>query len=514
MGSFVSRQNGDTFQARVFFLYALKMLRPDSNIASVQYERGPKGFDDIGIHYQPERGPLLQTRRIAREHIQCKWHQAQGAFGYQNLTSPDFIHASSISLLQKVLHAVRAGDGLPLLCLRTNWRIQDGDPLAELRRMEDGRLSSALFDDKQKSNYAKLRQCWHAHLEDASKTTVSKEEFKQVIAALVFDCDTQSLEQLRENIAILASVEGLRSYRGEAVLAYDELVWDWAKAERGEFTAHSLRERLREAGQYASASERLMHHPDRLIGMRDRILPIYNLENFARDAMLDLVGQDWESAHAQLKAFLLRQAQQAQALGLFLDLRYTLSFAAGSFLNNQAGKPVFLWQRGRGGLGCFWYEHDQQLPPDAPQWLTIEVHPGPDPQGPDYALSVSLSNEAASATDAYLQHFPGQVGKVLHARIEGGAGQGSVQSGTHALALVEKLLAQLSHIRPRRDGRLHLFLSTPNTFAFYLGQYLRNLGEVVLYEYDLDLTRPKDDPHRGSYKPSLCLYPDGSCALA
>jgi hypothetical protein len=47
--------------------------------------------------------------------------------------------------------------------------------------------------------------------------------------------------------------------------------------------------------------------------------------------------------------------------------------------------------------------------------------------------------------------------------------------------------------------RVHLFISAPYTFSFFLGRHGKLLKPVVLYEFDFDGQRS------GSYEPSLTM---------
>ena len=47
------RRDGDTFQARLFWLHAARLLDPESPVVRVGFETGPKGFDDIWVEYDP-----------------------------------------------------------------------------------------------------------------------------------------------------------------------------------------------------------------------------------------------------------------------------------------------------------------------------------------------------------------------------------------------------------------------------------------------------------------------------
>lgn len=95
-----SRRDGDDFQARMFWMHAVKLLDGDSPVLSVGFEVGPSGFDDIWVEYSPGRGPQdVSGRPLVREHIQCKWHVSPNSFGYQQIIDPEFIGGTSRSFV-------------------------------------------------------------------------------------------------------------------------------------------------------------------------------------------------------------------------------------------------------------------------------------------------------------------------------------------------------------------------------------------------------------------------------
>src|SRR5258708_3973240 len=102
----IPRRDGDSFQARMFWLKAVCLLDPGSPVCRVGFENGPGGFDDIWAEYDP---PLYdqEGEPLRREHIQCKWHVTPNVYGYRSLTDPEFINANVRSLLQRALTAQR-----------------------------------------------------------------------------------------------------------------------------------------------------------------------------------------------------------------------------------------------------------------------------------------------------------------------------------------------------------------------------------------------------------------------
>ena len=95
--------------------------------------------------------------------------------------------------------------------------------------------------------------------------------------------------------------------------------------------------------------------------------------------------------------------------------------------------------------------------------------------------------------------------RLLVARPSCGASAQAVSSGAHANVLAEKLAEKLKQDRDSspvvRRERIHLFISAPNAFTFYLGRQVAMMKPLTLYEYDF--TYQVD----GSYRPSLS-YPE------
>ena len=132
----IARRDGDTFQARMFWDRAARLLDEHGAIAKVGFEKGPKSFDDIWIEYREGAGPSDQNgTRLRRVHIQCKWHTTPNTFGYVELTDPEFINASAVSFLQRgrkaQLEFAPDGRGIRFQLL-TNWRLGRKDALRDM----------------------------------------------------------------------------------------------------------------------------------------------------------------------------------------------------------------------------------------------------------------------------------------------------------------------------------------------------------------------------------------------
>jgi hypothetical protein len=84
-----ARRSGDEFQARLFWLEAIKLLDSHSSVSEVAWESGPPGLDDIRIVYDPPKATPIG--RVHTEYIQCKRHVRSDEFGFEDLTDPRFI---------------------------------------------------------------------------------------------------------------------------------------------------------------------------------------------------------------------------------------------------------------------------------------------------------------------------------------------------------------------------------------------------------------------------------------
>src|SRR4051812_33676468 len=105
----VARPQGDDYQARVFWLEGCRLFSPYSKVARVAYELDRiKTFDDVVVTYST---PLPDERggTVSIDYYQAKYHvDRAGRLTYESLIDPEAIGATSISLLQRLHHAVRA----------------------------------------------------------------------------------------------------------------------------------------------------------------------------------------------------------------------------------------------------------------------------------------------------------------------------------------------------------------------------------------------------------------------
>ena len=497
------RRDGDTFQARQFWLRAARLLDPKSPVTRVGFESGPKSFDDVWVEYEPGREPNAHDGApLRREHLQCKWHVAPSTYGYADLVEPEFINASARSLLQRAYDAQLqyAPDGTGVrFKLLTNWQLDRGDPLARMINNRSGsmRLERLYGSKTDKSKEGAVRKRWREHL------GIDEDELRLLARTLAFGHVSETLDDLRERLDEVFGVVGLRRVPpNQSTVIYDDLVFQWMAQGRLEFDRNTFREACAREELLSQSTGRprvygvksFEHAFDRLEERCDGVLdlvPVFDERHIRNDA-------DWEAKlYPELKAFLESAAQVQPRLRLALDAHTTLAFAAGSVLNIKSGRDVELEQRTLGRR--VWAADD--VPPD-PDWPTLgESIEDVDTDQVDLAVALGITHDISDDVRRYVNAHLHSVGKLLSLVPAAGPSAQVVASGRHAFDLIQaaKDAVRRAKLRTTQPRTTHLFVAAPNSLTFFLGQQQPVLGRVRLYEFDFEGGRG------GSYHASLTL---------
>lgn len=495
-----SRLDGDTFQARTFWLYATYLLDPQGIVTRLGFEVGPKAFDDIWIEYDPLRAPPDQYGQpLLREHVQCKWHVNPDQYGYGQLIDPAFINANAVSFLQRARNAgadLESKDDNARFSLMTNWRIDRKDPLKTMigtgtSAFRRDRLFSSKTDN---SKDGRVRKAWREHLE------IDDEELGRFVSRLGFSEAHDSLDHLRIRLDERFATVGLRRIPpNESSFPYDTIVNNWMIQGRKMFDRDDLRracdrEGLLTQGKARPISYGVKSFEHAIDPLRHRCTKVLDLtpefdERFIKDQ------SDWtDTLYPKLTTFLTKAAVNNESLRLVLDAHTTLAFAAGSVLDIKSGKEIELEQRTLGRQT--WRPGDSQR--DA-TWSSWEFeHIACQADSNDLVVAVALTHDIGAEVQAYVAKEQLAAGMIVIARPTSGSGGQSVISGQHAFELAEGLQAEIRRHK-KVAGTTHLFIAAPNGFTFFLGQRRVNLGKTTLYEYDFGGERT------GSYCPALTL---------
>lgn len=497
------RRDGDTYQARQFWLRAARLLDPKSPVRRVGFESGPKSFDDIWVEYAPGHEPSDQAGiPLKREHLQCKWHISPGTYGFADLVEPEFINANARSLLQRARDAqlknAPHGQGARFKLI-TNWQLDRADALGPIISNRSGsvRLDRLYGSKTDNSKEGSIRKTWREHLE------IDEDELRLLANTLAFAHTSETLDDLRERLDDVFGVVGLRRIPlKQSAHAYDDVVFQWMAQGRLEFGRESFRAACVREDLLCESPDRphvygvksFEHAFDRLEDRCDDVLdlvPVFD-ERYIRD------DDDWEvELYPRLQAFLRSAAKDQPRLRLALDAHTSLSFAAGSVLNIKSGRDVELEQRTHGRR--IWCADDVAADP---QWPTLtETVVELDTSASDLAVALCITHDIAEDVERYVEAQHTSIGKMLILRASCGPGAQVVASGHHAFDLAQSAKEAVRRAKPdpSQGGITHVFIAAPNALTFFLGQQQSALGPVRLYEFDFDGTRG------GSYNPSLTL---------
>lgn len=188
-----------------------------------------------------------------------------------------------------------------------------------------------------------------------------------------------------------------------------------------------------------------------------------------------------------------------RAVELEMATHASLAFATGYVMEPKSGFDFVIRQSTAKGEDLYFSQEDPQ--PLGMLWnrdteRSIEIGE------PDVALAVSVSWHVLADVEEYLEVTGLPVGRILPVSIAPEPGQRSVKGGAHAMELAQQLGNIIrERTRDERRGTLHLFVSAPNAFLFFLGQLARGFGSVQLYEHN------HSTGVLGAYRPSLYLPP-------
>jgi len=495
---------GDRYQSRFFWLIACKLFERYSRVNKVCYEIGPSGFDDISVYYSKPVIDLETDMTVLQDHYQIKFHTTySSAVGWQSLSDPGFINASSRSLLQR-LQQIQRSDDLPQGAFRlyfvTPWHLLQGDPLSGLVSGIDGALIlDKLFDGRKNSVFARIRKTWRDHL-----GLFNDDELRAVLSPLRLKVASPSLGGLTSLLSTSLGSVGLKPIDPTLrICPYDDLLRNLVESNRREFDRDTLMETCKREGLWVGLKD---DRPASWIGVRSFLRWAEDMED-KTESMLCLLDQfsgrklatnsSWdEEIKPRLSEFLDKVVKPGQAYNLLLDAHFSIAFACGHMLGTKSGADVAPVQRGSRGV-MIW-RRDDTVRQDRPhlKWASEVLNPS----GGDVALALSISHPIAEDVREFIRTNQIPVGRLIHGTLDVGPGIDRIVDGNHAWQLAEEVSVEIKKRSPaERLHDLHIFVSAPNGFSFYLGQIASGFGRCVLYEYDFEKNVA------GGYERSLTL---------
>ena len=487
-----ARQQGDTYQGRVFWLEACRLFQRHTKVAGVGYEIDDvPHFDDVAVAYsEPIRD--AHGELVSADYYQIKWHVDQGgALTCDALTDPSFIGSKSSSLLQRLHEASKttsARNETARFNFMTTWSIPADDVLAKLVSGRDGELRlDVLFGQSNPHRFSRLVDRWSCHL------GVSHEELRRVLARLRLWASSYSLDGLTRVLSSNLARVGLHAVEhGSRANPYDSLIERLLSEGRNKFTAPEIQSICSEEGLWTGPES---DYDAPIVGIRSFLQFAEHMEDEV-DHLLDLAGlfdgreisvpEYWNAkVGPEIREFMKRSVAPLSQCHLYLSSHSSITFAAGYELDPKSGTRVSLVQNSAAGRST-WAFSSVTSNCNSNPWSVSEI--SANPKGRDIGIVLSVTHDARSEVLAHVQDHIPQLGQLLVFTIEPDIGPMAVKDGGHAWRLAEEVVKTVRERHPRHTstGPLHIFTAAPNGLVFLVGRLARSLGPIQLYEHDFE----------------------------
>ncbi|MXX93044.1 MAG: SAVED domain-containing protein [Chloroflexi bacterium] len=489
MRAVAARQQGDTYQGRVFWLEACRLFQRHPRVSSVGYEIDDvPHFEDVSVVYsEPVRD--AHGELVSADYYQIKWHVDQrGALTCDALTDPSFVGSKRTSLLQRLHEAVNATSARSETArfnFMTTWNIPADDILAKLVSARDGELRlDVLFDRKTSGRFSRVVDRWSRHL------GVSHEQLRRVLSRLRICANAYSLDCLTRTLSENMARAGLRAVdEGKRANPYDSLIERLFSEGRNKFTGPEIQSICSEEGLWTGPDS---DRDEPLVGIRSFLRFAEHMEDEV-DHMLDLTAlfdgreigaaENWNAkAGPTIREFMTRSVAPLGQCQLHLSAHSSIAFAAGYELDPKSGTRVSFIQNTAAGRSI-WEFSSAAANCNSNLWSVSEIIVNP--KGQDIGIVFSATHDARPEVLAHAQDHIPQLGQLLVFSIEPHVGPTAVQGGNHAWVLAQELVKIVRERHPRRDsvGPLHVFGAAPNGLVFLIGRLARSLGPIQLYEH-------------------------------
>ena len=500
-----ARQQGDTYQARAFWLKACRLFERHTKVVRVgcEIDHVPH-FDDIAVDYSE---PIRDAHGdlVSADYYQIKWHVDQGgALTCDALTDPSFVGSKSTSLLQRLHEAVTttsARNESARFNFVTTWSIPADDTLAKLVSGRDGELRlDVLFGQSTSPRFSRLVERWSHDL------GVSHEELRRVLAHLRICASSYSLDRLTRTLSGQMVRIGLRAAdHGSRANPYDGLIERLLSEGRNVFTAREIQSICDQEGLWTGPDS---GHQAPHTGVRSFLRFAEHMEDEV-DHLLDLTDlfdgrqisapEYWNTeVGPKIREFMARSVATLGQCRLQLSAHSSIAFAAGYELDPKSGTQVSLVQNTASGRSIWEFSPDAATCQTNP-WGISEM--SANPEGVDIGIVLSVTHDASPEVLAHVQDHIPQLGQLLVFTIKPDIGPMAVKDGNHAWRLAQEVVKIVRERHPRRTsvGPLHVFGAAPNGLLFFVGRLARSLGPIQLYEHAFE----SDWPSR--YRKSLSL---------
>lgn len=499
-----ARLLGDDYQAMVFWSKACRLLIGEDDIETVEIESDSvKSLDDVVVHHKKgwcdEMGDPVRI-----EFFQVKFHVSyNGAISSDALIDPVFINASKVSFLQRAKAAWDAnGQSGVRIVLYNSWGFDPADGLGDLISCDNGRVKTEKWSGlTDKSKLGRIRAKWRAHL------SCSETELEHFLMSLRL-VPGANLSDARRDLNHSLCLAGLKTFETRNPLNhYAALARSFIESGSTVFTRDRLIEKCKAADLWAGGPIKCEHELS--LGIRSYERGTGNFLTWGNER-LDLLssfhgrdlkdGLDWDDDIASpVIEFLDKHLSPGSCVRLWLPAHYTIAAVAGFCLDARSGVHVVIRQAGIYGMSDWGVPRPGEKCSETPCFQQCDEDIVKD--GPDLAVAISAANDIAEDVRVYIENSGVSI-QALRSISLTSCGSEAISGPESAVCTVEGIIQSIRNFKKKRrcSGKIHMFYSVPAFMVFMLGQKLRTLGMVQLYEHDLE------SGVASAYKPSL-IFP-------
>lgn len=344
---------------------------------------------------------------------------------------------------------------------------------------------------------ANVRTKWCNHL------SVSEEDLRSILKSLRIIHNSDGSERLTEHLSFRLQSAGIQPISdARRASVFTDLIQKLHAENKKIFTKKELLDILRQEQLLVETSNAA--NESITIGIRsfkrgtDTIAfeteqYLCLLHCFAGRFALD--ENLWQSViMPSLSDFSERVVAKGKPLSIHLDTHHSIAFAFGYLLDSKCGVTTQVIQKIKIGTRIpFFYDYESEAFKEyinQSNW-DFEEKAISMPSGNDVAVAISITHDVSDDVSDFVNDNPGSISKVIFAKVAPVPSPISIQNGNHILALVIQLVEEIKKRRnsEERKACLHFFIAAPNAFVFVLGQHIKALGKIKLYEYDFEFSR-------------------------
>jgi hypothetical protein len=494
---------GDDYQALVFWIQVCRMLQGTDHIVAVEIESADlKSLDDIVVRYEAPQSDKVCS--FVFDCYQVKYHvDYQGAITAEALIDPLFINAKKSSFLQRAHQIWKRyrQEGCRII-FYSAWSIDSHDILSSVVSTCDKRLYLKKFFEskwKRKNDYRAVLQKWMLHLGISDQ-----KEMSDFLTYLRIEPGLQ-LETLEDILNDKLLLAGLKPILNGKFNSYLEAARCFIKDNKIRLNKEEIISVCKQNDLWNG--QPLISPRRKKIGIKAVCTDTPGMKKWA-DAVCDLTKHfegrellgdcNWfEGIAGPIYSFLSKELSLGDDCELWIAAHTTIAILCGYVLNVHSGTSVSLVQNGNAGRQI--WPIPSFIPKLHPSSCTSQITELEHTVSRDLAVAVSITNDVYEDVCLYMQQNP-VAGRLLHLRHQS-CGPCAIADAAAAIECAETIMREVKHCKMEYNpsAQLHFFISAPNAFSFVLGQRIRGLGLIHLYEFDNERCRS------GTYKPSLQL---------